>query len=179
MKQKILIIALIISIGVNLGVLSIFLYHLWKGNQVEHPLQKLMKKLALTPEQKEKMKAERENFEQKTKPIKDELAYKRGEVFGLLQEAEVNAEERDRLFSEITQLQMELQLLAFEHISRVKQILNPEQQELFFQHLEGKLYHKGEDHPPAPFPPGKFGPPFGMEGPLPEIPPPPPFDEGK
>jgi Spy/CpxP family protein refolding chaperone len=180
--KKLLIIALIVSVGVNLGVLSIFLFHLWNGHEMEHPMHKIMEQMKLTPEQKELMKEERERFEQKTEPIKDELAGKRSEVFDLLKETEVNTDQRDRLFSETAQLQAELEMMVFEHLGQVKQILTPEQQEIFFQHLEMELPHDGGDHPFGPPPLEKLSPPIMMEGPPGETPPPGPppgFDEGK
>lgn len=184
MVKKILVIALIVSVGINLGVLSIFLFHLWNGHEMEHPMHKIMEQMKLTPEQKELMKEERESFEQKTEPIKDELAGKRSEVLNLLKEAEVNTDQRDRLFSETAQLQAELEMMVFEHLGQVKQILTPEQQEIFFQHLEMELPHDEGDHPPGPPPLDKHGPPETMKGPPPGPPPlepspPPGFDGDK
>jgi Spy/CpxP family protein refolding chaperone len=179
MAKKTLIIALVVSLGINLGVLGIFLFHLLRGPEAEHPIAKILKQMKLTPEQRELMKEEHQNFEQQTQPIKDQLADKRSQVFDLLKESELNTEKRDQLFSEIAALQAELESQVFMHLSRVKQILTPDQQEMFFQHLETELPHDGGDHPPEAFHPEKPNPPPPPEGPPPEGPPQPPHQFGE
>jgi Spy/CpxP family protein refolding chaperone len=190
MKQKILLIALIVSVALNLGAVGMFVIRGCAEREFGPGPHMLGEKLDLTREQRNLMRENRDEMKKQTEPIMDELGAKRSELIELLKEPELNTARRDELFKEITQLQVQLEILVFDHMYETARILTPEQREVFFEHLEGKFgpgpflhggpgvhgHHGGPHGAPHGHEgkPGRYGPPTGDEG---ESPPPPPDTE--
>jgi Spy/CpxP family protein refolding chaperone len=135
MKQKILVIALVASVALNVGALVAFAYRCATRPEPPGPPRPLAGELELTDEQRDAMR---------------ELHRKRGEVLELLKESEVDVARRDRLFAEIADLQMRLELMTFENMRETKSMLPPEQQERFVAHVEERFRHKHERFPRGP-----------------------------
>lgn len=144
MKQKILIIALVVSVALNVGALATFVYRSVTKPAPPGPLRPLARELDLTDEQREAMRARRERAFEEMEPLRRELHRKRGEVLALLKEPEVEAARRDKLFAEIADLQMQLELKAFENMCETRDLLRPEQRERFVGHIEERFRHKHE-----------------------------------
>lgn len=144
MKQKILIIALVASVALNVGALATFAYRSATMPKPPEPPGRLAEELGLTDEQRETMRARREKTFEEMKPLRRQLHAKRGEVLELLKEPEVDAARRDKLFAEIADLQMRLELRAFENMYETKRLLRPEQQERFVGHIEERFRHRRE-----------------------------------
>ncbi|NIT36021.1 MAG: periplasmic heavy metal sensor [candidate division Zixibacteria bacterium] len=145
MKGKVLIIALVASVALNVGALATFLYRSAVKAEAPRRPHRLAHELELTDEQREAMRARRERTFEEMAPLRRELRRKRGEVLALLKEPEVDAARRDRLFAEIARLQMQLELKAFENMRETKRTLRPEQQERFLKHVEERFRHRRED----------------------------------
>jgi len=144
MKQKILILALVASVALNVGALAAFAYRSATMPKRPGPPGRLAEELGLTDEQREAMRARRERTFEEMKPLRKQLHAKRGDVLALLKESEVDAARRDRLFAEIADLQMRLELRAFENMYETKRLLRPEQQERFMKLVEERFRHKRE-----------------------------------
>ncbi|UCE27213.1 MAG: periplasmic heavy metal sensor [Candidatus Coatesbacteria bacterium] len=185
MKDKILIglvIALILSLALNVGTVGTFIFLAVVKTEVHGPSDGLGEKLELTPEQKEKFKENREDMKEQAEPIRRELDEKRSEVIELLKEPEPDTARRDELFKEIASLQVQLEILVFDHMHETAQVLTPEQREVFFEHLECKFgpgrgpfeqrhphlrgHYGGLHGPPHGYEEGlgRHGPPPGYEG---------------
>lgn len=187
MKDKILIgviVALVLSLALNLGTVGTFIYLAAAKMKVHSPPDGLAEKLELTPEQEETIKENREEMKKKAEPLKRELDGKRSEVIELMKEPELDTARRDELFNEIAEMQVQLEILVFDHMYETAQELTPDQREIFLGQLEHKFrpedgprMHgpmdgrggpgKGFEHGPPPGRGGEFGPPGpppGYEG---------------
>jgi Spy/CpxP family protein refolding chaperone len=142
MKQKILIIALVASVALNVGALATFAYRRATMPKPPGPPCPLARTLDLTDEQREAMRARRERTFEEMKPLRRQLHAKRGEVLELLKEPEVDAVRRDKLFAEIADLQMRLELRAFENMYETRRLLRPEQQKRFMKLVEERFRHR-------------------------------------
>ncbi len=156
MKQKILIIALVVSVALNVGALATFAYRSVTRPEAPQAPCSLAQELDLTDEQRDKMRARREKKFEEMEPLRRELHAKRGDVLALLKEAEVDVARRDRLFAEIADLQMRLELLTFENMRETGDMLRPEQRERFVELVEERFRHRHEHFArgPAPGPGG-------------------------
>lgn len=161
MRQKILIIALVVSVALNVGALAMFAYCRATTPKPPEPPGRLAEELGLTDEQREMMRGQREKSCREMEPLRREMDRKRSEVLALLEKPEVDVARRDQLFAEIAELQMRMELLAFENMRETGDILRPEQRERFLELVEERFRHKHERFPrgPAHGPRGrKFGP---------------------
>lgn len=139
MKQKILIIALVVSVALNVGALVTFAYRCVTRPEPPRPPCPLAQELDLTDEQRDKMRARREKTFEEMEPLRRELHAKRGEVLALLKEPEVDVARRDRLFAEIADLQMRMELSTFENMRETRDMLGPDQQERFVGLVEERF----------------------------------------
>ena len=166
MRQKILIIALVVSVALNVGALVTFAYRRATMPKPPEPPGRLAEELGLTDEQREMMRGQREKSCREMEPLRREMDRKRSEVLALLEKPEVDVARRDQLFAEIAELQMRMELLAFENMRETGDILRPEQRERFLELVEERFRHKHERFPrgPAHGPRGrKFGPKMTRE----------------
>jgi len=144
MKQKVLLVALVVSVGLNVGAFAMLLYRRSVEGAPEREPHPLAVALDLTEDQREMMRARRERMLDEMEPLRKQLHAKRGEVLALLKEPEVDAARRDRLFAEIANLQMRLELKVFEDMRETMRMLTPEQQERFLKHLDEGFRRKHE-----------------------------------
>jgi Spy/CpxP family protein refolding chaperone len=150
MKQKILVIALVASVALNVGALVAFAYRCATRPEPPGPPRPLAGELELTDEQRDAMREQHDKACEEMEPLRRELHRKRGEVLELLKESEVDVARRDRLFAEIADLQMRLELMTFENMCETKSMLPPERQERFVAHVEERFRHKHERFPRGP-----------------------------
>jgi Spy/CpxP family protein refolding chaperone len=138
MKNKILTIILILSLGLNLGVLATFGRH-WinrkefrKGPGENNWIKKKIKKeLNLTDAQVAFMEQDRKNIDQEIKSIRKELRNKRVELFTMLDAEPVDSAKADKLIDTISSLQSKIEKTVVGHLLAMKKNLTPEQQQKF------------------------------------------------
>ena len=160
MRQTLLIIALDVSVALNVGALVTFAYRRATMPKPPEPPGRLAEELGLTDEQREMMRGQREKSCREMEPLRREMDRKRSEVLVLLEKPEVDVARRDQLFAEIAELQMRMELLAFENMRETRDILRPEQRERFLELVEERFRHKHERFPRGPAH-GPRGPNFG------------------
>ncbi|MDD5492987.1 MAG: periplasmic heavy metal sensor [bacterium] len=138
MKNKILAIILILSLGLNLGVLATFSRH-WlnkrdfrkgPGENNWHK-RKIQKELNLTAAQVDFMEQDRKNIDQEIKSIRKELRKKRVELFTMLDTDPVDSVKADKLIDAISSLQAKIEKIVVSHLVTMKKNLTPEQQQKF------------------------------------------------
>lgn len=150
MKQKLIILALIVSGGINIGALLTFSYHVWRGKQVgqndlratDEDSDPLRDRLALTREQIEQMKAAQERTFAQTRPLKLRLSARRRDLVDLLKQSELDQARLDTIIGEIASLQAELELQVVKDIQLLKAMLNADQQQMFLRPLERRLLER-------------------------------------
>jgi Spy/CpxP family protein refolding chaperone len=158
MKTKALIVALILSLGINLGVVVIVGGHIraakrceqrngfkrgWRHSRMRH-------RLHLDEEQIEAMEEMREGIRSEIAPLRKNLKKKRKEIMRMLKEdSELDSTELDTLFKELASLQAKIELRVFESVHEMRDVLTPEQREKFlhlFQKKMGKPAMRGLRH---------------------------------
>jgi Spy/CpxP family protein refolding chaperone len=156
MKQKVLVIALVASVALNVGALVTFAYRRATCPKPPEPPDRMAEELGLTDEQRDAMREQHRKAIEEMEPLRRELHRKRGEVLELLKESEVDVAKRDRLFAEIADLQMRMELAAFENMYETKNMLPPEQRERFVAHVEERFRERRDhfEHGPARAPRG-------------------------
>ena len=153
MKEKLLILALIFSLGINIGIFGSIGYKRLKGKseerhsrEAEHsPMRFLAKELGLSESQTKEIEALRKSLEPKMEEIREELREKKAQLVYLLKESKPDLEKINIQLSEIESLQTKLQKLVIRHLLQEKNILTPEQQDKFFSIISKRLFH-GERH---------------------------------
>lgn len=161
MKIKILVIALILSMGINVGVVITLVQHWRYRKRLEErlPLKSpswyhspMRRMLGLSKEQFDAIEKTREEMHSKIMPKREKLRRKRRELMDLLREPEPQKERLDSLLHEVAELQTEIELFIFEDILKMKEILTPEQEERFFELFNKRLKSGGS--PRFPHKPG-------------------------
>ncbi len=172
MSRKFLIIALFVSVAINLAaVFTIGSYWWvarshkrdiiprWIGKGQDWHESPLRHKLNLTEEQLEALRKNQQEMRQKMLPYRQELFAKREELMESLKKTEPNREKADSLFREVVSLQMELEAHVFDNLWYVRSILTPEQREK----LEVLFHELFETRRPSQLPPSHrpLPPPHG------------------
>ncbi len=160
MKVKVLVIALIISLGINVGTIVRIVHNGQYSRRFgerepflppgpsqpppEHILQHspLRYELELTEEQINAMATIHKGTQSRIIPTSQELRVKRRELMGLLKESEPDEVRLDTLFKEVANLQTEIERCIFEDIRQMKEILTPEQKQQFFELFQERLFGK-------------------------------------
>lgn len=171
MSRKLLIIALFISVAINLAAVFTISFY-WREARIqkrairpqwiervhdwhESPLRR---ELNLTDEQLEILNKNQQEMRRKMLPYRQELFTKRKELMQLLKETEPNKERADSLFREVVSLQMQLESHIFDHLWHVRSMLTPEQRE----RLEVLFHERFETRRPPELPPLHMPPPHGQ-----------------
>ena len=157
MKVRVLTVALIVSVGVNIGAVVTLSYYWWHERehaQKSHILQstgpnRLRAELDLSEQQMERVRAARERTLTQLRPLRIELFTKRRDLVDLLKELEPHQGRMDTIILEIAGLQAELESQIVKDIQQIKRLLTKEQQEMFFKPFERALIERAlEPLPP-------------------------------
>jgi len=141
MKTKVLLILLIISVGLNLGVL-IEHGHYWmmrrefavRKDGLQHA-KRLQKKLNLTEDQVKLVAADHDKMVKIIDPIKEQLKAKRIELMTILAADNVDEAQANKLIGDISALQMKLEKTVLDNAINMRKNLTPEQQKKFKEML--------------------------------------------
>jgi hypothetical protein len=132
MKSRLLIMALVISLGVNIGFLLRCFWPqcpLAKKNTAAAPSgwhsSSLRRDLGLSAEQARIIEAERRNIMGQAQPLQDLLRQKRRELFVLLKSKNVLAAELDAMLDGIARLQAGIEKIYILHTLKVKGYFSP------------------------------------------------------
>lgn len=149
MKSKIMVIVLIISLAINIGVVSMVLYRrvtvkrFWgRGPTVMgrmHTPRPLHRKLGLTKEQEEKIIKFKEETEKNIFPLRKSLYEKRKELFAMVKSGKIDEKKKQKLLQEVSSLQMQIESITLDDIVRIRNVMTPEQIEKM-----NKLFSKVE-----------------------------------
>ncbi len=150
MKQKILLFALILSLGLNIALIVGRGYRHWKFYPGRLPAE-LNSQLRLSQVQKEKMRSLELENRKKIDPLRKEIETKSEELLALLKVSTSPGEEIRKKIEEISVLQCDLHKSMVEDMLEKRDILTPEQQEKFFSIITKRF--GGRSSSPAGFPP--------------------------
>jgi hypothetical protein len=134
-KNRAWIVLLVVSLGVNIGVL---LHRFWPRGIAGQAVQvarsqsgwhaaPMRRGLGLNDEQERLMETERLQALAQARPLQDELRLKRRQLFLLLKEKAVAEAELDAALGDISRLQAAIEKIFIRHSLTVKGVLTPEQ----------------------------------------------------
>ena len=144
MKIRLLVAALILSVGINIGVLVGSPYRRW----AERPATQsgcfmersyLNRRLNLTREQLAKVSAMRDSMYQRSAPLRRELCDHRIGLLRHLRKSDPDSVGLDSLTREIAFLQARLESQVVRNARQISAALKPEQQKLFVEMFERQL----------------------------------------
>jgi hypothetical protein len=132
-KNRVWIVLLVISLGVNIGFL---LHWFWPKLASRHSAASgqsqsgwhaspMRRGLGLSAEQARRMENERRQVLTQAQPLQDELRLKRRELFLLLKNKVVTDAELDGALSEISKLQAAVEKIFIRHSLKVKDFFTP------------------------------------------------------
>lgn len=147
MKNRIWILLLVVSLGVNIGFL---LHRFWPKNSAGHPVMiarsqsgwhtsSMRRGLGLNAKQVQLMENERRKVMIQTKPLQDELRLKRRELFLLMKNKTMAEAELDVVLNEISRLQLAIEKIFIQHLSKVKVFFTPQQLQKYDGFFEQEL----------------------------------------
>jgi hypothetical protein len=147
MKNRICVVLLVVSLGVNVGFL---LHRIWpqrdSGRSAANgELQSgwhagaMKRGLGLSPEQAQQMENERRQVLAQVRPLQDELRLKRRGLFLLLKSKGVADAELDAALNEISRLQAAIEKMFILHTLKVKSFFTPLQLEKYDGYFEQGL----------------------------------------
>ena len=158
MNQKAITIILIISLAFNLMMITaigvfFFTSHTrprfrepiapWAAEGHDWQKSHLKERLNLTDAQIEAFNKQQEAIREMSKPIAEELMKKRRALIELLKDPDADSAQADLVFQEIVALQTQLETIVFHNMSKMKDILTPEQRAELMRMIEKR-------HPPLP-----------------------------
>lgn len=155
MKNKLPALGLVLLAVVNVTALATFAYHRWARPQEDarslppaSPVC-LERSLSLNGDQAKCLKDLRLSFGQEAEAVQARLVEKRKALV-----AEIKSETPDmaavgRLIEDISGLQAEIQKMAVSHMIKEKQVLTPEQKEVFFRLFEDHVCGRAQPGPPG------------------------------
>jgi Spy/CpxP family protein refolding chaperone len=158
-----LIIILIVSIGINLGLLGFMALDAYRESRFFHEGRALPHWLGtikgITPQQKDQIDAIMTEGRDSIEALRNDLFQKRYELNLLIAEKNPDPAAIDAKITEISALQAQMERLIVQHIIAVRAILTPEQQQMLIDFMGRHM---------IPPPPGSsfgngMGPGHGME----------------
>lgn len=91
--------------------------------------------LGLTPDQQASISPLARDFHENIGKLSSEIHEKRNGMIAMLEQDPVDMDHVNRIRKEILSIQSTIQQNVFEHILKMKEILNPEQRQIFFKAL--------------------------------------------
>jgi len=99
----------------------------WRKERWEENADRVHKKLNLTPEQENQLKAHRESHRKQMQTLREQLKAKRDQIRAELQKSDFNIEEVQKTHGELKALKSQVEDLRLQGILEVREILTPEQ----------------------------------------------------
>ncbi len=151
MSRKTLIVLLILSIGINLGLLGFMAYDAvrearWFSERP--PLPHWLGSIeGLTPEQIEQMHTIMAQGKEPIGKLRDELSRKRYELGTLISQPNPDPAAIDAKIAEISGIQVQMERLIVQQIIAIRQVLTPEQQQKLSEYMSQHMMAPGGPGP--------------------------------
>lgn len=148
MKDKIILVVLIISLSINAGVVIAFFLHNplslllerepspWKNGQFFNHLD-------LTQEQTERIHNMKQETFSQIAPLKNKIHETRRELMDIIKQEIPDKAKAENLIHEIGELRSQIEFLIFQNMAGVKKMLTSDQQTRFFNFVEKRFLHQG------------------------------------
>lgn len=155
MKSKGLLIALIISLGINLGAGGTLAYYyirkanpklMWKewGKREDQTWERLGEKLELTTDETEKIRDQFRYGFIETQPVNKEFRLHRDSMIELMKQPELDTARLRELLEREEQLQSKVDLILYSNLYKTKEMLPPEKQAEFIEFVRPSIMFTGK-----------------------------------
>jgi Spy/CpxP family protein refolding chaperone len=150
MKNRKIVLALILSLAFNAAFLGTLGYRAWKKSrlpgsdvyQESDGRKHFHEKLKLTPEQKQHLEEIREEFSPRIKPIRIDLIQRRRALANLLIENTLDSLEIETRLQDISKLQMDIEREVIHQLLREKDLLPQEEWERYLNMIARRMGSK-------------------------------------
>ena len=148
MTRRTLVILLVISLGINLGVIGTFAYGYLKfKHTVDRGPEGLGRwfeeRFDLTPEQADRVNEIIASDRAAMDDIRVKLDDKMEELATLLEEENPDRDAIESIISDLSSLHYEMETRVVEQMLDIREVLTPEQAKEFNEHIEKHLHPKG------------------------------------
>lgn len=153
-KDSFFKVVILLLLLLNAGILI----YLWlphdnrlPGKGPERPERIIIDRLKLDEQQRDQFRQLRDEHHAKMVQIQYETAHLHDSLFHLLQQSPIDTATKSRLLQEIAKNQMQKEEITFQHFEKLRDILRPEQQKLFYDFvadLSKQILRSGEGPPP-------------------------------
>jgi len=155
MKSKGLLIALIVSLGINLGAVGTFAYYsirkanpkyMWKKweKKYDETWEKVADSLQITPELTAELRVEMKAEFDKTKLISAQLKVNRDSLLELIKQPQLDTARLLELLTHEAELQAEIGFNMFANLYETKLMLPDDKQELFIEFYGSSIKFTGK-----------------------------------
>jgi Spy/CpxP family protein refolding chaperone len=153
MKRKLFLLGLILLSIINVAALGTWIYHRYHRRpqavydaHTATPTMLLCRELNLSSEQMERVQLLRKTFHQSVGPTSQALLTKRMALIDQFMFDKPDTIQINQIVQEIAGLQIKLQNQVVHYIAQEKKILQPEQQQRFFEILKTRLLREARYH---------------------------------
>lgn len=153
MKSKWLLLALLLSLAINLAALFTIVFHWFKQPPpfraefgIEEPMNP---RLRPTPEQLERIKECRMHFHQSIEPLQRQIQAERKKIVQLLMQPEIDTVQVITLQDSISNLHQQIQRKVVLHMIEQRQFLDENQYQAVFR-MMGRRFMNPDDDLPHP-----------------------------
>lgn len=146
MRNKLLVLVLVLSLAFNAAVIGALVYHFRRGLPATltgpwGPAENSLRDgdVRLNQKQAESIGLLRDELEKETYPIRSRMYACRQELFELLQADPPDSAAIDARIDEINALQRRMQTTVVGYMLREKEILDEDQRRIFFGRMRGRM----------------------------------------
>lgn len=167
-KNKWAVLAFVLLILMNLGMLTAFWYFNKTDNKREplvegNPIQFLVASLQLDSVQQEQVILLRDEHRSQVRDVREKNREAKDAFFALLQQQGITNEQVEKAATTAAQYDRELSLITFRHFQKIRALCRPDQQQKFDSLINEVLHTLAQG--PAGGPPPR--PPMDRQGPPP------------
>ncbi len=135
MKKRTLIYLVVLITMINVSALGTMLYLRWQASlpcQSGTGFDQVKKDVGLSAKQEQQFQVYRKRFHAELDSMDQRLAYERRKLANEIRQSEPDSARIREIIQHIGRLQQESQYRIIDHFFQIKKILEPEQQETFF-----------------------------------------------
>jgi hypothetical protein len=155
MKNKWLILILLLSLAMNLAAISTIFYHWFETRKfppppgaefaLDGPMNRLLRP---SPEQLESIKCCRMRFHQEIRPLQEQIQGNRRQILELLMQPKIDTLQITALQDSVSGLQQKMQQKVVRHMIEQRQFLNENQYRVIFQKIGRRFMNPDDEFPP-------------------------------
>ncbi|MDY6787626.1 MAG: periplasmic heavy metal sensor [candidate division WOR-3 bacterium] len=141
MKEKIIIILLIISIGLNIGIIATLIVRDFRADNPPLMQPRDLSSLNLSDEQRVKVRRLKEDILDHNREAMDIMREKRAQLINEMQQDDIDSSRIRALIEDISAIQSDIETRTVLRLKQLKSIMNEEQFNLLIETLNPRRNH--------------------------------------